>query len=112
MNRYVFFAAWAEIRKMSLTMISEVAVETALPTAIVMLCVGTTTLFGWLMSVYGILEVAGSLFETYASSPTVFLLFATVLFLLLGAFMDPAPAMLIFVPVLAGVAGTVGADPL
>ena len=36
----------------------------------------------------------------------------TVLFLLLGTFMDPAPAMLIFVPVLAGVASTIGADPL
>ena len=93
-------------------MLLDVAIETAMLTAVVMICVGTATLFGWLMSFYGILDVAGSLFETYASSPTMFLLFATVLFLLLGTFMDPAPAMLIFVPVLASVAANIGADPL
>ena len=93
-------------------MLMEVAIETALLTAVVMLCVGTATLFGWLMSFYGILDVAGGLFETYSSSPTMFLIFASALFLLLGTFMDPAPAMLIFVPVLASVATTIGADPL
>lgn len=38
--------------------------------------------------------------------------FATLLFLVLGTFMDPVPAMLIFVPVLASVANSIGADPL
>lgn len=109
---YVVLVGIVVYRKMSLGMIMEVAIETAMLTAIVMLCVGTATLFGWLMSFYGILDVAGGLFETYASNPVVFLLFATVLFLLLGTFMDPAPAMLIFVPVLASVAASIGADPL
>lgn len=109
---YVVLVGIVVYRKMSLGMLMEVAVETALLTAVVMLCVGTATLFGWLMSFYGILDVAGGLFETYSSSPTMFLFLATVLFLFLGTFMDPAPAMLIFVPVLAAVAATIGADPL
>lgn len=109
---YVVLVGVFIYRKVTPSVLVEVAIETALLTSVVMLCVGTATLFGWLMSFYGILDVAGVLFHTYASNPTTFLIFATVLFLLLGTFMDPAPAMLIFVPVLASVAAVVGADPL
>ncbi|WP_417271668.1 MULTISPECIES: TRAP transporter large permease [Alphaproteobacteria] len=109
---YVVLVGMFVYRKMSIKILMDVAVETVMLTAVVMICVGTATLFGWLMSFYGILDIAGGLFETYASNPTMFLIFASVLFLLLGTFMDPAPAMLIFVPVLASVATTIGADPL
>ena len=109
---YVVLVGSLVYRKINIQTLMQVAVETTLLTAVVMLCVGTATLFGWLMSFYGILEVAGGLFQTYAANPTVFLLFATVLFLFLGTFMDPAPAMLIFVPVLASIALSIGADPL
>ena len=109
---YVVAVGAVVYRKMSARMLMNVAAETASITAVVMLCVGAATLFGWLMSYYGVLDVAGGLFREYAGGPTVFLTFATVLFLLLGTFMDPAPAMLIFVPVLASVAASVGVDPL
>ena len=109
---YVLLVGMVVYRAVTLKAIMEVAVDTALLTAVVMLCVGTATLFGWLMSYYGILDVAGGLFEAYATGPIVFLTFATLLFLFLGTFMDPAPAMLIFVPVLASVANQIGADPL
>jgi tripartite ATP-independent transporter DctM subunit len=109
---YVVLVGVVIYRKVTLGLILDVAVETGMLTAVVMLCVGTATLFGWLMSFYGILDVAGGLFETYASGPIIFLTFATLLFLVLGTFMDPAPAMLIFVPVLATVANSIGADPL
>jgi len=109
---YVVFVGIVIYRKVTFASVMEVAVETGILTAVVMICVGTATLFGWLLSYYGIIDVAGGLFLTYATSPVVFLLFATVLFLVLGTFMDPAPAMLIFVPVLASVAAQIGADPL
>jgi len=111
-SAYVILVGVIVYRRVTISMIMEVAVETALLTAVVMFCVGTATLFGWLMSFYGVLNVAGDLVGSYATSPFTFLLFATLLFLLLGTFMDPAPAMLIFVPVLAALAPQVGADPL
>lgn len=109
---YVIFVGVVVYRRVTFTAIKKVAVETALLTAVVMFCVGTATLFGWLMSYYGVLQVAGDLFAANASSPVMFLLFATALFLFLGTFMDPAPAMLIFVPVLAQIAPGIGVDPL
>jgi len=109
---YVILVGVFVYRKVTWRALMDVATDTALLTAVVMFCVGTATLFGWLMSFYNILEVAGVLFQSFASDPTTFLLFATGVFLLLGTFMDPAPAMLIFVPVLAAIAPSVGVDPL
>lgn len=109
---YVVLVGVIVYRKLSWRALREVATDTAQLTAVVMFCVGTATLFGWLMSYYNILDVAGLLFQTYASDPTTFLLLATAVFLLLGTFMDPAPAMLIFVPVLAASSQSVGVDPL
>ncbi len=109
---YVIFLGLVVYRRLSVRMILDVAMETAVLTSVVMLCVGAATLFGWLLSYYGILQVAGEFIQSYASGPIAFLTFATLLFLVLGTFMDPAPAMLIFVPVLAATAAQVGADPL
>ena len=99
-------------RPINLRMIMDVALETGLLTAVVMFCVGTATLFGWLMAYYEIIDVAENLFQTLAFSGPVFLLFATVLFLFLGTFMDPAPAMLIFVLMMAPIATRIGVNPL
>jgi len=109
---YVVVVGAAFYRNVTVPMILEVAAETARLTAVVMLCVATATLFGWLMSFYDILGVAGDLFQRFASDPLVFMGFATVLFLVLGTFMDPAPAMLIFVPVMAPIAIGIGVEPL
>jgi TRAP-type C4-dicarboxylate transport system permease large subunit len=77
-----------------------------------MLCVGTATIFGWLMAYYHIIEVAGGWFEHFATGPVTFLLFVTAVFLFLGTFMDPAPAMLVFVPVIAPIADRLEVHPL
>ena len=109
---YVVLVGLFFYRAVNLRLLLDVAIETALLTSVVMICVGTATLFGWLMSFYGVLDASGQLIQAYAGSPVAFLMFAVVLFLVLGTFMDPAPAMLIFVPVLAQIAPGIGVDPL
>jgi TRAP-type C4-dicarboxylate transport system permease large subunit len=109
---WVVIIGWLFYRPINFRMIMDVTLETALLTAVVMFCVGTATLFGWLMAYYQIIDVTENLFQVVAFSGPVFLLFATVLFLFLGTFMDPAPAMLIFVPVMAPVATRIGVNPL
>lgn len=99
-------------RPITWRMVMDVTLETGLLTAVVMFCVGTATLFGWLMAYYQIIDVTEELFQALAFSGPIFLLFATALFLFLGTFMDPAPAMLIFVPVMAPVAISIGVNPL
>jgi tripartite ATP-independent transporter DctM subunit len=99
-------------RTLTLRVLLEVAADTGRLTAVVMLCVGTATIFGWLMAYYHILEVAGGLFQQFATGPVTYLLFVTAVFLFLGTFMDPAPAMLVFVPVVAPIADQLEVHPL
>ena len=93
-------------------MLLEVAIETARLTAVVMFCVGTATLFGWLMTYLQILDVSSGVIQSFATGPKVFLFFCAFLFVVLGTFMDPVPAILIFVPVLAPIAIALGVEPI
>jgi tripartite ATP-independent transporter DctM subunit len=99
-------------RKLSWKIIQEVTLETSLLTAVVMFCVGTATLFGWLMAYYQVIDVTEKAIGYFTYDPHVFLIVVMVLFLILGTFMDPAPAMMIFVPVLVPLAQKIGIHPL
>jgi tripartite ATP-independent transporter DctM subunit len=99
-------------RKLSGKIIQEVMLETSLLTAVVMFCVGTATLFGWLMAYYQVIDVTEKVIGYFTGDPHVFLIVVMILFLILGTFMDPAPAMMIFVPVLVPLAQKLGIHPL
>jgi len=99
-------------RKLSWKIIQEVTLETSLLTAVVMFCVGTATLFGWLMAYYQVIDVTEKVIGYFTYDPHAFLIVVMVLFLILGTFMDPAPAMMIFVPVLVPLAQKLGIHPL
>mgnify|MGYP001585688207 CR=1 FL=1 len=99
-------------RRLSWKVIHEVALETGLLTAVVMLCVGTATLFGWLMAYYEVIDAAEKVIGYFTYDLHVFLIVVIVIFLILGTFMDPAPAMMIFVPVLVPFADKLGVHPL
>jgi len=99
-------------RKLSWKIIQEVTLETSLLTAVVMFCVGTATLFGWLMAYYQVIDVTEKVIGYFTYDPHAFLIVVMVLFLILGTFMDPAPAMMIFVPVMVPLAQKLGIHPL
>lgn len=109
---YVSILGILVYRKLTFEMLFKVAIETTRLTAVVMFCVGSATLFGWLMTYLQILDVASGIIENFATRPTIFLLFSAFLFIVLGTFMDPVPAILIFVPVLAPITIKLNIDPI
>lgn len=52
----------------------------------------------------------GAIVAVYATNPTVFLLMVTVLFLIIGMFMDGTTAMIIMVPIFGPIAVNLGID--
>tara|TARA_Y100000590_G_scaffold465099_1_gene636399 strand:+ start:75937 stop:77241 length:1305 start_codon:yes stop_codon:yes gene_type:complete len=109
---YVCILGFFVYNTLTYKMLLEVAIETARLTAVVMFCVGTATLFGWLMTYLQILDVSSGVIQSFATGPKVFLFFCAFLFVVLGTFMDPVPAILIFVPVLAPIAIALGVEPI
>jgi TRAP-type C4-dicarboxylate transport system permease large subunit len=81
-------------------------------TAVVLFCVATATLFAWLMSFYNALDPVSYFFMHYSNHPILFLFYAILIFIFLGTFMDPVPAMVIVVPILVPIATRMDIHPL
>lgn len=76
----------------------------------IMLIVGATQAFGWVLTREGLPQAAASFFTDTVTSPTLFLLIAIALFLIAGCFIDAVPNVLIFAPILTPVASAYGID--
>ncbi|MBP5585142.1 MAG: TRAP transporter large permease [Lentisphaeria bacterium] len=73
--------------------------ETGITTAVVMFLIGVSSSMSWIMTVANIPGTVSAWLLSLSSSPIVILIFINVLLLVVGAFMDMTPAVLIFTPI-------------
>ena len=73
--------------------------ETGITTAVVMFLIGVSSSMSWIMTVANIPGTVSAWMMSLSSSPVVILIFINVLLLVVGAFMDMTPAVLIFTPI-------------
>ena len=81
-------------------------------TAMVLLIIGTAAAFSWLMA---FLRVPASLVQwmnAVSDNPLVILLLINLLLLVVGAFLDMSPAILLLTPVLLPITTAIGLDPI
>lgn len=76
----------------------------------IMLIVGATQAFGWVLTREGLPQAVAVFFTDNVTNPVVFLLISVVLFVIAGCFIDAVPNVLIFAPILVPVAGAYGID--
>ncbi len=80
--------------------------------AVVFLLVATSNIVSWLLTTSMLpVAVAGAL-RALSSDPTVFLLLAIALLLVIGCFLDNIAAMIMIAPILTPIAMQYGLDPL
>ena len=77
-----------------------------------MLIVGASGLMGWLIADLQINQQAAELINRLTDSPVVFLTIVNVFFLIIGMFMDPLAALIVFVPILMPAVVALGIDPI
>ena len=81
-------------------------------TAMVMLIIGSAAAFGWLLALLeGPAQLAG-LVSAVTNEPAIVLLIVLVILLLLGAFMDMAPLIIITTPIFLPLLAGLGMDPV
>ena len=73
--------------------------ETGITTAVVMFLIGVSSSMSWIMTVANIPGTVSAWMMSLSSSPVVILIFINILLLVVGAFMDMTPAVLIFTPI-------------
>jgi tripartite ATP-independent transporter DctM subunit len=81
-------------------------------TAIVMLLVGVSTAMSWLMSFARIPDLISDSILGLTENPTIILILMMIILLIVGTFMDPTPAILIFTPIFLPIVTEFGIHPV
>lgn len=98
-------------RRLKLRDLWDLLVDSVSQTAVVMLIVGTASLFSYALTLTGIAADASSaLIEISGGNKYIFLLIVNVILLIAGCFIDANSAMYIIVPILTPVAAALDID--
>jgi C4-dicarboxylate transporter DctM subunit len=78
----------------------------------IMLIVGATQAFGWVLAKERIPQLVATWFVSLTSDPTVFLLAVCIMLLVAGCFIDAVPALLVLAPILVPAAMKFNINPV
>ena len=109
---YALFLSMVVYKKLKPSHLWGVLRSTALDTANVMVIVGTSSIFAWMLAAEDIPERVGTTMMSISQNPAAVLLMINVLLLFIGTFMDNFPAMIITLPVLLPLIKNLGVSPL
>lgn len=99
-------------RSIKLEDLPKIFLDTAKMTAIVIFMIGVSSIMSWVMAFTKIPNlIAGGLLGL-TSSPIIILLIMNVVLLIVGTFMDPTPAVLIFTPIFLPIVLNFGMHPV
>lgn len=90
----------------------DILARSALLTASVLLIIGMSASFAWVMTIEGLPQKLAEWMVAQHFTPAVFLLVVNVFLLLFGIFIEPLPGVMVLVPILAPVAQQLGIDPV
>ena len=81
-------------------------------TGVVLLLIGVSAMFQYLMALYGVAALAGQMLAVVSTNPWVIFFMINLILFLLGTFMDMASTILICTPIFLPIAVTYGMDPV
>ncbi|WP_042696099.1 TRAP transporter large permease [Azospirillum sp. B506] len=81
-------------------------------TGIVLLLIGISTMFGYLMSIYGVAEIAGEALSSISTTPWVVFIMVDIALFLFGIFLDMAAHILVCTPIFLPIVMHYGMDPV
>jgi tripartite ATP-independent transporter DctM subunit len=96
---YSFILATFVYKTVKFNEIPKILLKSALLTASVLLLIGISSIFGWLLAYAHIPESLAALLFSITDNRIILLLLIFVMLLIVGTFMDLTPALIIFVPI-------------
>lgn len=99
-------------REINFSKIPNILLDSAKTTAIVMLLIATSVAMSWVLSFENIPQAISEGLLNMVESGIAILLIMNLILLLVGAFIDITPAILIFTPIFLPVAVELGIDPI
>jgi C4-dicarboxylate transporter DctM subunit len=110
----VFYALFVGVfiyRDLKLKHVSNILVDSAVQTAVVMLIVSSASVFAYIITTEKIANTISQALLSLTESPIIILLIVNVMLLIAGAFIDAISAYYLFVPILLPVMLHLNVDP-
>lgn len=86
--------------------------EAATLTSIILFLIALSSIMSWIMAFVKIPTLLANALLGISSNPIIILIIINILLLVLGTFMDPTPAILIFTPILLPIVTSFGMSPV
>lgn len=109
---YASFLTILVYREMSAKNLHDALLDTGKFAAVVLFCVGTASMFGWLLAYYRIPQAILSGVQAWQMGPVAVGFFIAFCFLVVGCFLDAIPAIIIVGTILDPLAKSIGMDPV
>jgi C4-dicarboxylate transporter, DctM subunit len=109
---YALFCGLYIYRSLKWSAVPRIVAHSALITASVLLIIGFSAAFTWVLTIEGVPQACAEWISSLSLSPWTFLIILNLLLLLVGIFIEPLPAVMVMVPVIAPVAAKLGIDPI
>src|SRR5690606_20068031 len=109
---YALALSWPIYREISFRDLYPILLKSAETTAIVMFLIAASVAMSWVLAYHDIPSQIATTMLALSDNPLVILLIINLALLLVGAFMDMTPAVLIFTPIVLPVAVELGMSPL
>lgn len=109
---YSMFLSMGVYREVKVSEFPGLLLKSAETTAIVLLLIGASTAMSWLLSFENIPQTFSDFLLGLSDNPIVILLLINLVLIVVGAFLDMTPAVLIFTPIFLPVAMQLGMSPL
>jgi tripartite ATP-independent transporter DctM subunit len=107
---YSMFVGGLVYGRLSWKGIYDALVETCVATGVITMLIGFAMIFGYLLATEGVPAAVASWMRTSAMPAWGVLVISALIFVFVGAVLEGAPAVLIFVPILLPVVRSVGID--
>ena len=92
--------------------VPDILARSALLTASVLLIIGTSASFAWILTIEGMPQTLANWISGMNLSVWGFLIAINIFLLIFGIFIEPLPGVMVLVPILAPVAAKLGIDPI
>lgn len=90
----------------------KILLESAKLTSVIVFLIGLSSIMSWILAFTKIPDLIASGLLSVSSNPVIILLIINVILLVLGTFMDPTPAILIFTPIFLPIVESFGMNPV
>ncbi len=99
-------------RELTVKNLWEIFKKSVVSTGSILIIVGVSYLFGWIIAQSNIANKVGELILSISKNPNIVLLEIMIFFLIVGMLMDPLAALIIFVPILLPIVNSIGIHPV